>query len=470
MLPRFAQFPLILAGALVLLTESGCYSSRGSSSAATGRYSAAAASPQVGSYGSVPQTGNPGIGEYPTFRGPREPAPVYGSDGSPFQPIPQRAPNGRSGPALPETPPALPSDDDDDDGDMSTNAIPSKTFQQKFADFWRGTTAGKRPVATAADQKPPAARPVGTAQIRRVTRPDEKQMAQKRPAGSNSGTGRAAETRIVKLVPPPETYVFEDEPSQPQRLPLPIDGRQVAASAQFAARSASRPVPAMPPVETAPLDPGYTASRSVNDVPQQVPDWTEGSVKGQLRAAAPENGPVRVVDPPRLQTPPAGQELDSRSSATGVLAIPRIAICSQVRGFGNIVEYDVRKLRQGQQIVIYATLENFRSIATSKGYRTLTLSTLEVRKATGEVLKRQPLGTAVDLAEMPRRDFYLTHLVSVPEDLPAGDYVFGLFVDDLLGHESARTEIAVRVTEGRSRRDGTADTSESATRPAGFRR
>lgn len=469
MLPRFTRLPLILAGALVLLAESGCYSPCGSSSAATCRYSASAASPQGGSYSSTPQAGNSGTGEYPTFRGPREPAPVYGSDGSPAQPIPRRAPDGRSGPALQETPPALPSgDDDDDDGDTSANATPSKTFQQKFADFWHQTTSRQRPGVHATNRTSPAARPVGSIQVRRVTRPSENQVAQRRPAGSSSGPGRAADTRIVKLVPPPEMYTFADEPTQ--RLPLPIDGRQVAASAQFAARSASRPVPAMRSVEPAPLDSGFTASRSADEAPQQVPDWTEGSVKGQPRAAVPETGPVRVVDPPRLQTPPAGQELDSRSTASGVLAIPRIAICSQVRGFGNIVEFDVRKLRQGQQIVIYATLENFRSIATSKGYRTLTLSTLEVRKAAGDVLKRQPLGTAVDLADTPRRDFYLTHLVSVPEDLPAGDYIFGLFVDDLLGHESARTEIAVRITEGRSRRDGTADTSESATRPAGFRR
>ena len=33
-------------------------------------------------------------------------------------------------------------------------------------------------------------------------------------------------------------------------------------------------------------------------------------------------------------------------------------------------------------------------MATSKGYRTLTLSTLEIRTLEGDVLQRQPLGTA----------------------------------------------------------------------------
>ena len=139
-----------------------------------------------------------------------------------------------------------------------------------------------------------------------------------------------------------------------------------------------------------------------------------------------------------------------------------------MRGFEDVVPLDARRLRRGQPLLIYATLENFRSMATSKGYRTLTLSTLEIRKADGEVLQRQPLGTAVDLVEVPRRDFFLTHLITIPDDLPAGEYLFDLYVDDLLKHESATARVAVHVTEDRSPRDGMADISGSARRPAGF--
>jgi hypothetical protein len=183
----------------------------------------------------------------------------------------------------------------------------------------------------------------------------------------------------------------------------------------------------------------------------------------------PGREPVRVVDPPLLRTTPAGGGHES-SSYDGSLAIPRILICRQVRGFEDVVPLDARKLRKGQPLLIYATLENFRSVGTARGYRTLTLSTLEVRKADGVVLQRQSLGTAIDLVESPRRDFYLTHLISIPEDLPAGDYLFDLLVDDLQKLESAQARIAVRVTEDHIPHGGMADTSGSATGPAGFRR
>ncbi len=180
--------------------------------------------------------------------------------------------------------------------------------------------------------------------------------------------------------------------------------------------------------------------------------------------------PIPILDPPVLATPPIDGESAGRAEAPETLVIPKIQICRQVRGFDDVVPLDARRLRRGQPLLIYATLENVRSVRTSKGYRTLTLSTLEVRTSDGELLERQPLGTAVDLVDVPRVHFFLTHLVTIPENLPPGDYTFGLCVDDLLGHGSAQARISVRVTEDRSPRDGMADTSRSATRPASFQK
>jgi hypothetical protein len=187
-------------------------------------------------------------------------------------------------------------------------------------------------------------------------------------------------------------------------------------------------------------------------------------------AIEPGREPIRLDDPPRLQMTPTNSVYDVSADVGRGLAIPRIVICRQVRGYEDVVPLDARRLRQGQPLLIYVTLENFRSMPTPKGYRTLTLSTLEIRSRDGEVLQRQSLGTAVDLVDVPRRDFYLTHLITIPDNLPAGDYFFDLYVDDLLKHESAQARVTVGVMEDRNRRDGMAGISRSATRPAGFRK
>ncbi|MGE5195395.1 MAG: hypothetical protein ACM3U2_23120 [Deltaproteobacteria bacterium] len=271
-------------------------------------------------------------------------------------------------------------------------------------------------------------------------------------------------------------------------LALPVFRRHVAASARTHSAGNTWGLPGARPVRRSPGDSGDAAAYAAVDSADRPHGWTGRPANRMAREAGtgphalpvslnrtpdtadPGREPIRVVDPPRLRTTPADDGSDMPSEADRSLAIPRILVCREVRGFEDVVELDARQLRQGQPLLIYATLENFRSMATPKGYRTLTLSTLEIRKADGEVLQRQPLGTAVDLVEVPRRDFFLTHLITIPDDLPAGEYLFDLYIDDLLKHESAQARVAVRVTEDRSRRDGTADTSKFATRPAGSRR
>jgi hypothetical protein len=188
------------------------------------------------------------------------------------------------------------------------------------------------------------------------------------------------------------------------------------------------------------------------------------------RAAQPGAEPVRIVDPPRLNSPPSGGNSEVATLPAGGLAVSRMVVCRQVRGFDDVVEIPVQQLRRGQPILIYAALENFLSIATATGYRTLTLSTLEILAADGSVVLRMPLGTATDLSDVPRQNFYLTHQVTIPENLPAGDYILALSIDDLQAHESSQSQLAVTVMADRTRPDGTGDTSKFATRRDSFQR
>jgi len=180
--------------------------------------------------------------------------------------------------------------------------------------------------------------------------------------------------------------------------------------------------------------------------------------------------PVRMTDPPRLNVPPSGGDSDNQAEVAAGLAVSRMVLCRQVRGFDDVVEIHPQQLRRGQPILVYAALDNFLSVATAKGYRTLTLSTLEIQVPDGDVVLRMPLGTAVDVSEAPRQDFFLTHRVTIPENLPAGDYIFALRIDDLQAHETSRSQLDVTVTADRTRPDETGDTSKFATRPDSIQR
>ncbi len=388
--------------------------------------------------------------DYPDFRGARAPSPAYDpGDPTDEPPVPYRqyGPPGQPGPYL-RTPPHSVTPDDDNRGDADASdesddvGSAKPTFKQRWARFWRRPDAEDPATQVGASDQPEA-------QIdRRVAQTDEAPRASQ-PAGGTSLNS----ARPVTLAAP---ELAEQSAEPLASRPLPRTSPRMASGASLNEQQLVRNQGAIRRAER------------LND--QRVQPSAGSQSDGPELAVNARTEPIRVVDPPELQSPPSGVGLEPRRSSGQGLSIPNIQVCRQVKGFDNVVAYDPSKLRQGQPILIYAALEDFHSVSTPKGFRTLTLSTLEVRTPDGDVLARQPLGTAVDLADSPRREFFLTHQLTIPEDLPPGDYIFGLYVDDLLGHSSGRAEIAVRVMEGHSLPGGTAGISVSARSPAGSRK
>jgi hypothetical protein len=318
------------------------------------------------------------------------------------------------------------------------------------------------------------------------TRPEEGDCPQMTPGAANAripadntpaSASRGLENeypdfRGLRRTVPDDAVDLSDRSARSNRTLVP--GRSKVSDqrrlAQAAPRDSDRDGFVVAPAQTLPIESRRFAATTQTASSKFSPAILHRRQASEVENANAATQPMRIIDPPALATPPIDGQFDGRMQAREMLVIPRIQICRQVRGFDDVVPLDARRLRRGQPILIYATLENVRSVPTSQGYRTLTLSTLEVRTSEGDLLQRQPLGTAVDLADVPRVQFFLTHLVTIPDELPPGDYTFSLCVDDLLGNGSAHARISVHVTEDRSPRDGTADTSRSATRPASFQK
>ena len=266
---------------------------------------------------------------------------------------------------------------------------------------------------------------------------------------------------MVMLDVPPE--LKRSTITAPQRLPIPLDRGQTPA---LAGRSGFE----VEPVRDLPQwMPARTPALAQDSTPD-LPSFSRSATPESSNAVA-KSQPVRVADPPALSTIPTDGNIDAPGTPTAdELVISRMMLCRQVRGFDDVDELHSPVLRQGQPILIYTALDSFLSVATPKGYRTLTASTLEIQTSAGDTVLRIPLGTAIDQSATPRQDYYLTHKITIPENLPVGDYVFDLCVEDVQSHESARSRMTVAVRGDRNHPGGTGDTSIFATRPDSFRR
>ncbi|MBI3860909.1 MAG: hypothetical protein HY290_03335 [Planctomycetia bacterium] len=299
------------------------------------------------------------------------------------------------------------------------------------------------------------------------------------PGVDEQNNGGPAASRSLRSAPRQKMAGLWRRPSS-QALAMPVSERRPAGTSSPKSVGVERTL--TNPVEESAdesVDPYRFAVRRPVVKP---PEWSNrralsssGAAESEPQIAAdsgerPGSQPVRMADPPRLDSPPSGGEAEMLNAPSEGIDIAKALVCRQVRGFDDVAEFNAQSLRQGQPILLYAELEKFLSIATGEGYRTQTLSSLEIQTLSGDVLIRIPLGTAVDVAEKPRQEYFLTHRVTIPQNLPPGPYVFDLRVDDMQSRESARTQIHVAITGDRNPRDETGDTSKFATRPDSFLR
>lgn len=160
-----------------------------------------------------------------------------------------------------------------------------------------------------------------------------------------------------------------------------------------------------------------------------------------------ETEPVLVSDPPTLLAPPAARPA-TRAIEPLELQIERLALCSEVRDFDDLVQVDPQRLTRQSPFLVYAALQNFRSHASHGGFQTLTRAQIELRTVGGEVVWRQALGNTTDVAARPRHHYFVAHQVSIPGHVAPGNYLLSLRVDDILSEQSASKQVAVRIYGG----------------------
>lgn len=115
------------------------------------------------------------------------------------------------------------------------------------------------------------------------------------------------------------------------------------------------------------------------------------------------------------------------------LQIRNVAFCRQIQYFGNYERFPRDEFRPGQEVLVYAEVENFKSEPTADGqYRTLLRSTIEILSPNGELRKQIDFAATEDLCRNYRRDYFHNYQFVIPERIPLGPHTLKLTVFDEL--------------------------------------
>lgn len=115
------------------------------------------------------------------------------------------------------------------------------------------------------------------------------------------------------------------------------------------------------------------------------------------------------------------------------LQIRNVAFCRQIQYFGNYERFPRDEFRPGQEVLLYAEVENFKSEPTSEGqYRTLLRSTIEILSPNGDLRKQIDFAATEDLCRNYRRDYFHNYQFTIPDRIPLGPHTLKLTVFDEL--------------------------------------
>ena len=135
-----------------------------------------------------------------------------------------------------------------------------------------------------------------------------------------------------------------------------------------------------------------------------------------------------------------------RLGQMGNLIVRNIAMTNAVHSYGVYDELSEYRLAPGQEIIVYAELENFTSVETAKGYHTSLKASYEILDRRGKSIATETLGSSEEYCRNLRRDFFVAYSVIIPRDLyNGGEYTLRLTVEDVKSNRTGESVTKFRV-------------------------
>ncbi len=120
------------------------------------------------------------------------------------------------------------------------------------------------------------------------------------------------------------------------------------------------------------------------------------------------------------------------------LEIRNVNFCYKIASYGNYEKFDRDEFTPGQQVLVYAEVDNFTSewSSTSQKYRTQLKSTLQLFTASGQMVKEFEFPPTEDLCQNRRRDYFHSYQVAIPRNgIGRGPHYMVLTIEDMIGRK-----------------------------------
>jgi hypothetical protein len=158
----------------------------------------------------------------------------------------------------------------------------------------------------------------------------------------------------------------------------------------------------------------------------------------------------RVTDPGR-RAAEAALHLSKAAAALsdeGPLVVRNLTFCQEVTSFGVVKRCETPEFKPGEQVLIYAEVENFKSEQTTRGWHTSFEASYQLLDSQGQRVAKEdlPLTDEPD-CQNRRRDYFIRYFVTLPKTIHDGHYTLELMVEDAVARKIGQSTIELTVKQ-----------------------
>ena len=194
----------------------------------------------------------------------------------------------------------------------------------------------------------------------------------------------------------------------------------------------------------------YTVVGRRNDAVRPIPGAlpaAQGFVSKEMEGLGAwlDEGRTPDVGQRAAQGKPALSEALTKLGDSAPLAIRNLAFCSEVLSYGCLKRFDKYEFTPGQEVLVYAEVENFGSEATPRGFHTSLRPSYQILDSQGRWVADRPLNPADGTCPNIRHDYFLSFRVRLPKDIAQDHHTLRLVIADNISRKVAQARIDFRV-------------------------
>lgn len=141
------------------------------------------------------------------------------------------------------------------------------------------------------------------------------------------------------------------------------------------------------------------------------------------------------------------REAAARLGEQATLAVKNLTFCTEVTSYGVYKPFGKDEFKAGQEVLLYAEVENFKSKQTDKGYQTALKSSYQILDPHGARVESQDFEVTEEHCHNVRRDFFMRYHIWMPKRIYSGRYTLQLTIEDTYSQKLGQSSLEFTIKE-----------------------